>query len=73
MSGDYASPVFADGKLFYTKRSGETFVFKSGEKLEQIAVNKLGDNESFGATPAISHGQLFLRSDKFLYCVGNKK
>jgi hypothetical protein len=48
-------------------------VFKSGEKLEQIAVNKLGDNESFGATPAISHGQLFLRSDKFLYCVGNKK
>ena len=46
------------------------FVFNIGDQLEQIAVNRVTDErEEFSATPAISDGQLFIRSDKFLYCI----
>ncbi|MCA9014959.1 MAG: PQQ-binding-like beta-propeller repeat protein [Planctomycetaceae bacterium] len=70
---DYSSPVVADGKVYYTSRSGETYVIKASDKLEQISVNRLtSDNEDFSATPAISDGDLFIRSDKHLYCVGAK-
>ena len=45
------------------------------EKLEQIALHKISDGrESFGGTPAISDGRLFIRSNKHLYCVaGNEQ
>ena len=67
---DYPSPVAADGKLYCLRGSGETFVLKLGDKLEELAVNRVTeDSESFGGTPAISDGRLFLRSNKHLYCV----
>ncbi|QDT95773.1 outer membrane protein assembly factor BamB family protein [Gimesia aquarii] len=70
---DYSSPVIADGKVYFVSRSGETYVIKAGDKLEQLSVNRLTDeNEDFSATPAISDGQIFIRSDKHLYCVGNE-
>lgn len=70
-SPDYGSPVIAGDKLYYTKGNGETFVFNADAECEQIAANKLtDDSEIFSATPAISNGQLFIRSSKFLYCVG---
>ena len=71
--GDYSSPVIADGKLYYVKGSGDMFVFKIGEQCEQLAVNRVTeDRETFGATPAISDGRLFIRSDKHLYCIGEE-
>lgn len=70
MSGDYASPVIANGNVYYLKSNGEMFVFKTGEEFSQIAANKVtSDSESFGGTPAISDGAIFLRSDKHLYCI----
>jgi outer membrane protein assembly factor BamB len=67
---DYSSPVIADGKVYYVQSSGNCFVLKAGDKFEQLAVNSVtADRESFGATPAISNGEIFLRSDKHLYCV----
>lgn len=67
---DYGSPVMADGKIYFTSRGGETFVIKVGNEFEQLAVNRVTeDKEDFSATPAISDGQFFLRSDKHLYCV----
>ena len=71
---DYSSPVIADGKIYYTSRSGETYVIKASNKLEQLSVNRLTDeNEDFSATPAVSDGQLFIRSDKHLYCIAEKE
>lgn len=68
--GDYSSPVIADGKIYYTQSSGNCFVLKAGDEFEQLAVNSITtERESFGATPAISNGEIFLRSDKHLYCV----
>lgn len=68
---DYSSPVAADGKIYFVSRSGETYVIKVSDKLEQLAVNRLtSDEEDFSASPAIDGGDLFIRSDKHLYCVG---
>jgi outer membrane protein assembly factor BamB len=68
---DYGSPIIVDGKVYYTTRGGETFVFKAGDKFEQLAVNRVTDEaEDFSATPAATDGSLFIRSSKHLYCVG---
>ncbi len=71
MGGDYGSPVLADGKVYFVRHSGDMFVLKADDKLEQIAVNRLSaaGDEEFSATPAVSGGELFIRSDKRLYCV----
>jgi len=69
---EYASPVAADGKIIlFTRRHG-AFVLAAGPKLEQLAHNDLGDTSDFSATPAISAGHLFVRSNTHLYCIGKK-
>jgi hypothetical protein len=68
---DYASPVMADGKIYYVQNSGTTFVVNASEQFELLATNKITeDNETFSGTPAISDGKLFIRSGKHLYCIG---
>jgi hypothetical protein len=47
-------------------------VLKAGDKLEVLAHNELGDRSTFNASPAVSGGQIFVRSDTHLYCLGNK-
>jgi outer membrane protein assembly factor BamB len=67
--GHWGSTVFADGKLYATNQSGTTYVFRPNpEKFDQIAVNRM--DEPTNATPAISNGQIFLKTDKSLYCIG---
>jgi len=71
-SADYGSPIIAGDKIYYTKGNGETFVMNADDECEQVAVNKLTDDaEIFSGTPAVSKGQLLIRSNKFLYCIGN--
>ena len=73
MNQSYASPVIADGKLYFMTRAGLCYVFKLGDELEQVAANKFGSDEAdFSATPAISDGEIFIRSSKKLYCVAAK-
>jgi hypothetical protein len=68
---DYSSPVAADGKIFFVRRGGETYVLAPGREFKQLAVNKFaGDDGDFSATPAVSDGELFIRSSNRLYCVG---
>lgn len=67
---DYASAVLAGEIIYFTARSGDVYVLKAGDQFLQLAVNRVTqDEEDFSATPAICDGQLFLRSDKRLYCV----
>ena len=66
----YASAVVADGKVIAVSRKGGTFVFAAKPKFKLLAHNKIaGDSSQFHGTPAISDGQIFLRSDKALYCI----
>ena len=62
-----ASPVSIEGNLFFTSDDGETFVFKAAPKFELIARNPLG--EGCRASPAVSHGQLFVRTLHSLFCI----
>ncbi len=72
-SGDmWPSPVLADGKLYYISMRGRTFVLSAKPQFEQLAHNDLTDDSRFNASPAIAGKQLLLRSDRFLYCVGEK-
>ena len=71
--GDYSSPVIADGKLYFVTRGGDMHVLKASDKFEHLATNRVTtDREDFSATPAISQGVLYYRSNKFLYAVGQK-
>lgn len=66
-----ASPIVADGKLYAVNRTGRTYVVSLGEKPAVLSRNELED--TILATPAVANGCIYLRSDKYLYCVGPKK
>ncbi len=65
-----ASPVAAGGKIYFVSETGETIVVRSGRQPAVIARNDVG--ERLIASPAVSNGQIFLRSDGQLICVGKK-
>jgi outer membrane protein assembly factor BamB len=66
----YASPVAADGKIFFASNSGVVAVLKAGGDQELLAANKL--DEDIFATPAIADGRIYVRTVAGLYCFGNK-
>lgn len=63
----YASPVGADGRIYFVGRRGTTLVIDKGAQLKVLSTNQLDDQ--FNASPAIAGTQLFLRGRKFLYCI----
>ena len=65
----YASPVAANGHLYAVSRRSGVYVLKIGDKFELLQQNAPLDDSDFNATPAIVGKQLFLRSNKFLYCL----
>jgi outer membrane protein assembly factor BamB len=60
--------VGADGYLYFPDDDGKTFVLKAGPRFELIGKNALG--EECRASPAISRGQIFIRTFDNLYCIG---
>jgi outer membrane protein assembly factor BamB len=66
----YSSPVLANGALYAVSRQNGTFVLDAKPEFKVVGQNKLaGDDSQFNATPAIADGQLFLRSNRALYCI----
>jgi len=65
---DYSSPIAAGDVMYYVTRSGDAYVVQLGAEFKQLAVNRIADGGDFSATPAISDGDLFIRSSKNLYC-----
>lgn len=64
----FASPAAADGKVYFVSQTGETVVVRAGRKPEILSRNDLG--ERLVASPAISGGRIFLRSDGRLFAIG---
>jgi outer membrane protein assembly factor BamB len=64
----FASPVAGAGKVYMVSETGETYVLRAGRVADVLAKNELG--ERMLASPAISDGRLFLRSDGSLFCIG---
>jgi outer membrane protein assembly factor BamB len=70
-SGTYSSsPVLADGKIYATNEEGLTVVVKAGPQFEVLAENSL--NDYCLSSPAISDGQIFMRTATHLYCIGKR-
>jgi outer membrane protein assembly factor BamB len=63
-----ASPVAGDGKIYFASETGETIVVRSARTPEVIARNDIG--QRLMASPAISNGQIFLRTDDQLFAIG---
>ncbi len=67
----WSSMLLADGKIYVPNKSGDVFVLRAGSKFEVLATNSVG--ESTNASLAASDGQLFLRTDKALWCLASGK
>ncbi|HET6880184.1 MAG TPA: PQQ-binding-like beta-propeller repeat protein [Pirellulales bacterium] len=66
-----ASLVTAGGFVYFVSDEGITTVVKPGQKYDEVAKNPLG--EACYASPAISHGQVYLRGVKHLYAIDGKQ
>jgi outer membrane protein assembly factor BamB len=67
----WASPVAADGKVYAVNDAGTTTVVQCGDRPNILARNML--DGPMLATPAIAGGCLFLRSDRYVYCVAEQQ
>jgi outer membrane protein assembly factor BamB len=65
------SPVLADGKIYITDEDGVTTVVRAGATFELVAENDLVDYTL--SSPAVSEGQLFIRTAAFLYAIGERR
>lgn len=68
-SGNYtASPLYADGKIYFFSEDGKTTVIKAAREFEILAENQLDDK--FKASPAVVGDDLILRTVTHLYRIG---
>lgn len=65
-----ASPVAAEGRIYFVSDIGETTVIEAGPGFKVLARNPL--DEKVQASPAISQGKIFIRTEKNLFCIGGK-
>ena len=65
---EHASLVSAEGRIYFLNDKGVMNVVKAGSAFVRLAQNEIG--EKCFASPAISQGQLFLRGESHLFCVG---
>lgn len=61
----YASPVYADGKIFFCNESGDVTVVRPGREFQVIQVNTFSDG--FMSSPAVDGNALYLRTKSCLY------
>jgi outer membrane protein assembly factor BamB len=71
-NGTYsASPILADGRVYVTNEEGLTSVFAAGPEFEVLAENPLNDYTL--SSPAVSQGQIFMRTSSHLFAIGTRK
>ena len=69
IGGTYAaSPIYADGKIYFLSMEGESVIIEAKPEFKLLARNSIA--EYCQASAAASQGQLFIRSEKHLYCIG---
>ena len=69
----YSSMLVADGKLYMVSQHNGTYVLKANAKFKLLAHNTFGKDDSrTNSSPVVSDGQLLMRNDKYLYCIGKK-
>jgi len=66
----YASPVYADGKIYITDMTGKTYIVKATKDYQLIGTPELG--EKAVCSPVFQDGRVYLRGMNQLYCLGVK-
>lgn len=64
----YASPIYADGKIYFLSETGESTIIEAKPEFKIVARNRI--DETCQASYAVSRGQLFIRTQENLYCIG---
>jgi outer membrane protein assembly factor BamB len=67
----WSSMLLADGKIYVPNQSGDVFVLRAAPKFEILATNTV--SEPTNASLAAADGELYLRTDKALWCIAAKK
>ena len=65
-----ASPIAADGRLYFANEDGQVYVVRAGKEYVQIAVNEMA--EPITATPAIADGLMVVRTVRAVYGIGTR-
>jgi outer membrane protein assembly factor BamB len=68
--GFYSTPVVTDNKLFTLDTNGKLRVYEAAREMKMLGESNLG--EKMTTTPAFAEGGMYIRTPKFLYCIGNK-
>jgi outer membrane protein assembly factor BamB len=63
-----ASPVLAEGRIYFQNEEGVGYVVKAGKTFELMAENDLGERSL--ASPAVADGALYLRTESHLWRIG---
>lgn len=63
----YSSPVGAGGHIYLADRKGKTIVLKHSDTFEVVAMNSL--NDIFDSSPIVVGDEMYLRGNKYLYCI----
>lgn len=66
-----ASPVWAEGRIYFTSEEGEVTVVETGPAMREIARNQM--EGTIRASPAVSGGRIFIRTEQNLYAIGGKR
>ena len=66
-SDSWSSMVLSADRLYVVNQSGDTFVLKASPKFEVLATNSLGERTL--SSPAVSDGDIFIRTYKSLWCI----
>ncbi len=63
----FPSPALAGGLVFFGGKDGQTLVLRPGRQYEELANN---ESDRFSTSPVFENSRMYLRTDKFLYCIG---
>jgi len=66
--GFSASPVCAEGRVYFTNEDGTTYVIRAGKEYELLSTNELGERTL--ASPAVDNGALYQRTASHLWRIG---
>jgi outer membrane protein assembly factor BamB len=70
-NASWSSPVLAGERLYVANQNADVFVLRAFPKFECLATNSIG-GEPMNASLAVSDGNIFIRTDKHLWCIGER-
>jgi outer membrane protein assembly factor BamB len=68
-NGSWSAPVLAGDRIYAANQNADVFVLRPGPEFECLATNSIG-GEPMNASLAVSDGEIFMRTDRRLWCIG---